>query len=214
MKRFSILIQLRFIYIYMLIYIVVGYFYESYLKKIGVYSFLETYFGLTFFFILLLVLLNFYSYFIRCSKKRMVYSTRVFFLSVLIISSVVLWFMYSLNIPFKKELANDELLKRSIEMIFYERKFGLIATFLFNIIITRVQFLHLYITLYILSFISFFFIGAKSIRRIITKIIVTRKLKKKMERDRQALQEQIRLMELMEEKERKMKEEVVDDTSI
>lgn len=214
MRGFSILIQLRFIYIYMLIYIVVGYFYESYLKKIGIYSFLETYFGITFFFILLLTLLNFYSYFIRCSKKRMVYSTRVFFLSVLIISSVVLWFMYSLDIPFKKELADDELLKRSIEVIFYERKFGLIATFLFDIIITKVQFLHLYIILYILSFISFFFIGAKSIRRVITKIIVTRKLKKKMERDRQALQEQIRLMELMEEKERKMKEEVVDDTSI
>lgn len=35
-----------------------------------------------------------------------------------------------------------------------------------------------------------------------------------MERDRQALQEQIRLMELMEEKERDMKEEAVDDIGI
>ena len=44
MKGFSILIQLRFIYVYMLIYTIIGYFYESYLKKIGLYSFLETYF--------------------------------------------------------------------------------------------------------------------------------------------------------------------------
>lgn len=214
MKRFSILIQLRFIYIYILIYIVIGYFYESYLKKIGMYSFLEIYFGLTFFLILLLSILNFCSLFIKCSKKRMIYNTRIFFLYILIISSIFLWFMYSLNIPFKKELANDELLKRSIEIIFYERKFGIIITFLFDMLITKIQFFYLYIILYILSFLSFFFIGAKSIRRIIIKIIITRKLKKKMERDRKALQEQIRLMELMEEKERKMKEETVDDISI
>ena len=70
MRKFSILIQLRFIYVYMFIYLVIGYFYDSYLKHIGLYKFIETYFGISFFFILFLVLLDFYSYFIRCSRKK------------------------------------------------------------------------------------------------------------------------------------------------
>ena len=72
MKDFSILIQLRFIYVYMLIYTIIGYFYESYLKKIGLYSFLETYFGVTFFIVFLLSILNIYYFFIKCNRKKMV----------------------------------------------------------------------------------------------------------------------------------------------
>ena len=49
MRKFSILIQLRFIYVYMFIYLVIGYFYDSYLKHIGLYKFIETYFGISFF---------------------------------------------------------------------------------------------------------------------------------------------------------------------
>ena len=69
MRKFSILIQLRFIYVYMFIYLVIGYFYDSYLKHIGLYKFIETYFGISFFFILFLVLLDFCSYFIDTEKK-------------------------------------------------------------------------------------------------------------------------------------------------
>ena len=46
MRKFSILIQLRFIYVYMFIYLVIGYFYDSYLKHIGLYKFIETFYRL------------------------------------------------------------------------------------------------------------------------------------------------------------------------
>ena len=146
MRKFSILIQLRFIYVYMFIYLVIGYFYDSYLKHIGLYKFIETYFGISFFFILFLVLLDFYSYFIRCSRKKMVYSTRKFFFCILVISCIFLYFMYNLNIPLKKELADEKLLAKSIEIIFYQKKFGLILTFLFDILISKFYFLYLYTT--------------------------------------------------------------------
>lgn len=200
MKDFSILIQFRFVYVYMLIYVVIGYFYDSYLKRSGVYSFLSDYFGLAFFIIILLAIMKIYYFFIKCNKKKMVYNIRMFFLYVLIICVIFLWFMYSLDIPFKKQVASSELLEKSIEMILYKKKFGLIVVFIFDWLISKVQFFYLYIIFYLLSFLSFFFIGAKSIRRVITKIIETRRLKKKMEADRKALQEQIRLMELLEEK--------------
>ena len=44
MRKFSILIQLRFIYVYMFIYLVIGYFYDSYLKHIGLYKFIRNIF--------------------------------------------------------------------------------------------------------------------------------------------------------------------------
>ena len=50
MGNFSILIQFRFLYIYILIYMVLGYFYESKLKLMGYYSFLERYFGIFIYF--------------------------------------------------------------------------------------------------------------------------------------------------------------------
>lgn len=214
MKKFSILIQLRFIYAYILIYTVAGYFYESYFKKVGVYSFLETYFGMSFFFVLFLAILNFYSFFIRCRRKKMVYNTRKFFLCILVVSIVFLCFMNSLDIPFKKEIANDELLERSIEEIFYQKRFGLIFTFLFDTVITKFYFLHIYITLYVLSFVSFFFIGAKSIRKTIGKIIAMEKERREIKRNREALEEQERLIKWIEEKEREAREEQKDDIGI
>ena len=134
MRKFSILIQLRFIYVYMFIYLVIGYFYDSYLKHIGLYKFIETYFGISFFFILFLVLLDFYSYFIRCSRKKMVYSTRKFFFCILVISCIFLYFMYNLNIPLKKDLADekanksvnfDEAVKERVKMLDIAKQYNL-----------------------------------------------------------------------------------------
>lgn len=214
MRKFSILIQLRFIYVYMFIYLVIGYFYDSYLKHIGLYKFIETYFGISFFFILFLVLLDFYSYFIRCSRKKMVYSTRKFFFCVLVVSCIFLYFMYNLNIPLKKELADEKLLAKSIEIIFYQKKFGLILTFLFDILISKFYFLYLYIVFYLLDFISFFFIGAKTIRKIIGKIIMAEKERREIKRNREALEEQERIIKWIEEKERQAREEEKDDIGI
>lgn len=214
MKRFSILIQLRFIYVYIIIYLATGLLYESYLERIGFYSFVDTYFGKSIFIVLLLAIMNIYSFFINCKRKKMVYSTRVFFLLLLVVSVIFLYFMYVLDIPFKKELAGKEIIEKSIEIIFYEKKFGLIMTFLFDLIISKVKYIYIYISLYIFIFISLFFIAAKAIRTLITKIIIARKLKKRMEEERKGLQEQIRLMEIIEERERKKREEEENDTSI
>lgn len=214
MRKFSILIQLRFIYVYMFIYLVIGYFYDSYLKHIGLYKFIETYFGISFFFILFLVLLDFYSYFIRCSRKKMVYSTRKFFFCILVISCIFLYFMYNLNIPLKKELADEKLLAKSIEIIFYQKKFGLILAFLFDILISKFYFLYLYVAFYLLAFISFFFIGAKIIRKNIGKIIMAEKERREIKRNREALEEQERIIKWIEEKERQAREEEKDDIGI
>ena len=84
MRKFSILIQLRFIYVYMFIYLVIGYFYDSYLKHIGLYKFIEIYFGISFFFFFVTFikhhLLNFligqikentiYIKFLNCTKMQ------------------------------------------------------------------------------------------------------------------------------------------------
>lgn len=48
----------------------------------------------------------------------------------------------------------------------------------------------------------------------ITNIIRARRLKKRMEQERKALQEQIRLMEIIEEKEKQKREEIKNDIGI
>lgn len=214
MERFSILVQLRFIYMYIVVYLVGGYFYNSYLRSIGTYNFLENYFGVTFFFVLFLVILDFYSFFIKCSRKKMVYNTRKCFFCLLIISMIILYFMYKLDIPLKKELADDKLLTKSVEVIFYEKRFGLIFTFLFDILITKIYFIYLYIGLYLISFVSFFFIGAKAIRRAILKVVIAERERREIKRSREALEEQERIIKWIEEKERQVREAESNDIGI
>lgn len=211
MERFSILIQLRFIYIYFIIYTVVGYFYDSWLKKFGYYTFLENYFGVTSFFILAIMLLNIYPFFIGCKRKKMVYSIRMKFFIILVISVTVLWLMLKLGVPFEKKVADDELLRLSIDKTFYNYNLGLIPVFLFDMLLVKIKFLYLYIALYVLIFISIFFIVAKRVRITITKIIHNRREKKRLKIERQLIQEQIELMEMLEKRERKGNE---NDTSI
>ena len=122
--------------------------------------------------------------------------------------------MYNLNIPLKKELADEKLLAKSIEIIFYQKKFGLILAFLFDILISKFYFLYLYIVFYLLAFISFFFIGAKTIRKIIGKIIMAEKERRELKRNREALEEQERIIKWIEEKERQAREEEKDDIGI
>lgn len=214
MERFSILVQLRFIYMYIVVYLVGGYFYNSYLRSICTYNFLENYFGVTFFFVLFLVILDFYSFFIKCSRKKMVYNTRKCFFCLLIISMIILYFMYKLDIPLKKELADDKLLTKSVEVIFYEKRFGLIFTFLFDILITKIYFIYLYIGLYLISFVSFFFIGAKAIRRAILKVVIAERERREIKRSREALEEQERIIKWIEEKDRQAREAESNDIGI
>lgn len=206
MKKFSILIQLRFIYIYFLLYILVGYFYESKLKINGFYEFLEEYFGYSLIFIVLILLLDICSFFIRCKKRKMVYNIRVKFFTILVISSIFLWGMYLLNLPFQKIVADNIILENSIKLFVYKYKLGVILPFLLNYCLTKIYFNYFYVTLYVLIFISLFFLVAKKIRTTITNFIINRRERKKREIERKLIQEQIELMEALERKEREKQE--------
>lgn len=210
MGNFSILIQFRFLYIYILIYMVLGYFYESKLKLMGYYSFLERYFGIFIYFIIFVLILNIFSYFIKCKKKKMVYEIRVKFFILLTLSAIFLWGMYRLELPFEKIFLDEEESKLLIEKFFYQYKLGLILTYIFNTLLKNINFFQMYILLYITIFISLFFIVAKRIRTTIKNIIHNRKERKRLELERKLIQEQIDLMEALERKE---KEKMENDTS-
>lgn len=214
MGEFSFFVQLRFIYIYILIYMTAGYFYDSWLKKIGYYGFIENYFGWTIIFIFFILLLNMYSFFIGCTRKRMVYNIRKNFFIILVLSVFCLWFMYSLDVPFEKSIADEKLLQLSIDNIFYKYRFGLISVYLFNTLLQKIQFFYLYIILYVLIFISTFFIIAKRVRSTIKIIVENRREKKRLRIERQLIQEQIELMERLERKEKQEREGISDDTGV
>jgi len=78
----------------------------------------------------------------------------------------------------------------------------------------RVASLAIFITSACFTFISFFFIGAKTIRKIIGKIIMAEKERREIKRNREALEEQERIIKWIEEKERQAREEEKDDIGI
>lgn len=220
MKRFSLLIQLKFIYMYVLLYLIIGYFYDSKIKMLGYYDILEQYFGNFIVFMIFILMLHLYSLFIKCKRNRMVYGIRLNFFVILGISTVFLGGLYNLGLPFKKIVADEVVLENSIRMFLYQYKLGTVLTYSFNYCISNIYFNYFYVSLYVLIFISLFFLIAKKLRVTITSIIVHRREEKRRRIEKQLIQEQIELMEAMERREREQKileeekEKVEDDTSI
>lgn len=199
---------MRFLYIYLLLYMIVGYFYDSKLKSLGYYDFIMEYFGYSIFFVILIAILNIFSFFIRCKKRKMVYDIRLKFFILLGVDVIFLWGMYKLNLPFEKIVADEKILKDSVDLFVYKYKLGVILPSIFNYCISRFYFIYLYIFLYILAFISIFFLVAKKIRVTITSIMANRREKKRREIERKLVQEQIELMEALERKERLANEQI------
>lgn len=220
MKKFSILIQLRFLYVYLLLYMIAGYFYNSKLKELGYYEFMKNYFGNFTIFLMIILCLNIYSFFIKCKKSKMVYNIRVIFFILLGIATIFLWGAYKLELPFEKIVADEKILESSIRIFVYKYKLGIVLAFIFNYCLNKIYFNYFYVMLYSIIFIAMFFIIAKRVRMMITTAIIRRREKKKREIERKLIQEQIELMEALERKERlqrKMeenKEKVEDDTGI
>lgn len=218
MRKFSLLIQLRFIYVYLLFYFIAGYFYDSHLKEKGVYIFIENYFGVMSFFLLFILLVNTYSFFIKCKRKKMVFDIRMKFFILMVLSILLLFIMRRLELPFEKKVADIKIIEKFVSISLYKYKLGLFLTFSVSWLFSKVQFCYLYILAYLTIIIAFFFIAAKKIRTTITRAIFLRRERKRRAIEMKLIQEQIELQEMIEKRarefEKRDKEGTENDISI
>lgn len=202
MKVYSFKKQLVFIYIYMLLYLVAGYFYNSILKEKGFYKFIENYFGITSFVILFIMIISAFSMLIGCRRKKMVFRIRLDFFVLLLCSLVVVYFARKIGIPCDKVVANNDQLKQLVEIGLYEYHIGLFFIFVLGWTFTRFMGIYIYGVASFVIFISLFFLFAKIVRVTISNIIWNIKENNRLKRERKLLQEQIRLKEYYEQLER------------
>lgn len=202
MKVYSLKKQLVFIYIYMLLYLVAGYFYNSFLKEKDFYEFVENYFGITSFVILFVMMISAFSFLIGCRRKKMVFRIRLNFFILLLCSLVVVYFARKIGIPFDKVVANNEQLKQLVESGLYEYHIGLFFIFVLGWTFTKVMGIYIYSVASFIIFVSLFFLFAKMVRVTISNIVWNIKESNRLKRERKLLQEQIRLKEYYEQLER------------
>ena len=195
MKKYTFDDLLICLYICIVVYLCYGYFYSSPLKAMGVYEFIEVYFGRSIFLIAIVLFIDFCGLFIKCRKKKGIFNVRFTFLIILILTSTSLYFAKQIGIPFEKIVATPEQLHKLTEIGLYKYKIGLFFVFLLDWLFDKAMGLYIYIVGYILLGISLFFLLAKAVRISIMWVVKTIRRKQRERRERKLYEEQKKLEE-------------------
>lgn len=208
MKKLLWFLKFRYIYIYFLLYLVADYFFKGRVSELGIFSFIDSYFGIVVFPLIIILLFSILFPFITNKTKKMLLSVRLYCFFLLSISCILLYLMYILKLPFAETIADDEIIKEFFQLSIYKYKIGLVATYGFYLLLTNVMFKYLYIGLGIIIFCTTFLIVAKAINRGISKMYHNYKEKKRIAREEQLIREQIAIKEALEKREALMKEKL------
>ena len=208
MKKLLWFLKFRYIYIYFLLYMVADYFFKGKVSELGIFSFIDSYFGIVVFPLIIILLFSILFPFITNKTKKMLLSVRLYCFFLLSISCILLYLMYILKLPFAETIADDEIIKEFFQLSIYKYKIGLVATYGFYLLLTNVMFKYLYIGLGVIIFCTTFLIVAKAINRGISKMYHNYKEKKRIAREEQLIREQIAIKEALEKREALMKEKL------
>ena len=208
MKKLLWFLKFRYIYIYFLLYMVADYFFKGRVSELGIFSFIDSYFGIVVFPLIIILLFSILFPFITNKTKKMLLSVRLYCFFLLSISCILLYLMYILKLPFAEIIADDEIIKEFFQLSIYKYKIGLVATYGFYLLLTNVMFKYLYIGLGVIIFCTTFLIVAKAINRGISKMYHNYKEKKRIAREEQLIREQIAIKEALEKREALMKEKL------
>ncbi len=208
MKKLLWFLKFRYIYIYFLLYMVADYFFKGRVSELGIFSFIDSYFGIVVFPLIIILLFSILFPFITNKTKKMLLSVRLYCFFLLSISCILLYLMYILKLPFAETIADDEIIKEFFQLSIYKYKIGLVATYGFYLLLTNLMFKYLYIGLGIIIFCTTFLIVAKAINRGISKMYHNYKEKKRIAREEQLIREQIAIKEALEKREALMKEKL------
>lgn len=187
--------QPKFLCLYAMIFFITGYFYKSPLKERGIYDLIYQYFGVTSLFFLFTTILEIYALFLRTPKKRAIYSWRVGFFTLLVVTLLILGIMYQLRLPYEEVFITEEKIKELIVLGIYDYKIGLLWTFICMEIFLMAPLKKIYIALGIVATVSFMVLIFRKIRVSITNYITTKREKRRLELEKKAVMEQIRILE-------------------
>ena len=187
---------------------VADYFFKGRVSELGIFSFIDSYFGVVVFPLIIILLFSILFPFITNKTKKMLLSVRLYCFFLLSISCILLYLMYILKLPFAETIADDEIIKEFFQLSIYKYKIGLVATYGFYLLLTNVMFKYLYIGLGVIIFCTTFLIVAKAINRGISKMYHNYKEKKRIAREEQLIREQIAIKEALEKREALMKEKL------
>ncbi|WP_339099790.1 ABC transporter permease [Fusobacterium ulcerans] len=124
--------------------------------------------------------------------------------------------MYKLELPFTKEFADNNVIERFLNISIYRYNIGLIAAYLFYLILKNIMYCYIYAGLGFLIFSTFFLITIKFIKTTICRIYYEHKEKKRIQKEEQLLKEQIAIKEALEKREadKKLKMELEKEIRI
>lgn len=216
MKKILKFLHLKYLYLYFVIYFISSYFFNGKLKSTGIYSTLENYLGIIIFPALLMLVLSSLFFFIKDRKKKMVLNVKSHAFFILLISCLYLFIMYKLELPFTKEFADNNVIERFLNISIYKYNIGLIAAYLFYLILKNIMYCYIYAGLGFLIFSTFFLITIKFIKTTICRIYYEHKEKKRIQKEEQLLKEQIAIKEALEKREadKKLKMELEKEIRI
>jgi len=137
----------KYLYLSILMYLLGDFFLGGPLKEKGLFSYIYLYFGKFSFLLGGLLFFNIILSFVRGPKKKDIFSINIEFIMILALSCVYFLFMLKMQVPFTKEVASDEVLKKGINISTFEYNCGQVPSFLFYLLLSKFPYLYVYILL-------------------------------------------------------------------
>lgn len=196
------------IYFLILFMLVLGYFVENPLKKIGFYEQVNKYFGITQLPIFSFLLLYGLIFFKKDKIKRTVAEIKLWFLLVILILMLFVYIFYlsGLNIfsyeNLKTIVLDDNYFKNLIKISMYDFNMGYVFSYILYLIASlNFKFYQIFLTIVGIQFVLLFLIIYSPIKNYIKRNVKAYREKKKREREEKLLREQIKIKEALEKNE-------------
>lgn len=201
--------KIKFVYFYfvILLFVVLGYFINSPLRKIGIYNKLDQYFGVTLFPTLLFFIIYGLIFLKENSTKRIVAEIKLYmiFISLFLFLSTLIIYFSGLDFSSIEGIKNISLdqnyFKNLIDNCIYRYKIGYFPTYLlYSILTLKYKFFNIFIALILIQVILIFLVVYSPIKNYFRDKIRQYRDKKRIEEEEKLLQEQIRIKEYLEKK--------------
>ncbi|MDR3259623.1 MAG: hypothetical protein LBT51_08470 [Fusobacteriaceae bacterium] len=144
MKKIIDFFKPKYICMGISLYLLADFFLEGPLENIKFFLYIDMYIGKIWILIGLLIGINLILSFVISSDKRKLFPISVEFIIIGSLCVVYLYFMIQLKIPFENKIADQTLLRNSINITLFKNQIGYIPAYLFYLLLSKFNYLIVY----------------------------------------------------------------------
>jgi hypothetical protein len=147
MEKINDFFKSKYIFMGIFLYFLADFFLKGPIENAGFFWYTYLYIGKFSILICFLIAVNLILSLVKSNDKRKLFPISIEFITIGSLCVVYLYFMIELKIPFENKAADQTLLRNSINIALFEKEIGYIPTYLFYLLLSKFNYLVVYIGL-------------------------------------------------------------------